>query len=165
MNDGAPGDRFLPGHRSRGTRRDASGPLTPTMCGRKWFFCPHVTDMRKSRAFTRKTGLMRRLALVAFGFGLVSISACGGEAAQAPAKRTSVFATIGSASPKTTPGAAASKPALREDASLLPRSLLFANPDRAMPLLSHDGKRISYLSNVDGVLNVWVARTSRTAKI
>jgi dipeptidyl aminopeptidase/acylaminoacyl peptidase len=26
-----------------------------------------------------------------------------------------------------------------------------------MPLLSHDGKRISYLSNVDGVLNVWVA--------
>jgi hypothetical protein len=103
---------------------------------------------------------MRRLAS---GLGLVVMaSACGGEPAQAPSKRTSVFATIGSAAPKAPP--TAPKPVPREDRSLLPRSLLFANPDRAMPLLSHDGKRISYLSDVDGVLNVWVAPLEDLAK-
>ena len=100
-----------------------------------------------------------------FGFGLLLlVSACGGESAQTPPpKRTSVFATLGSASPKAT-AAPAPKPVAREDASLLARNILFANPDRAMPLISPDGKRISYLSNVDGVLNVWVAPVGDLAK-
>ena len=108
-------------------------------------------------------GRMRRLA---FGFGLLLLaSACGGESAQsAPPKRTSVFSTLGSASPKTAAQPPAPKPVPREDATLLARGLLFANPDRAMPLISHDGKRISYLSNLDGVLNVWVAPTDDLTK-
>ncbi|MCE5208113.1 MAG: S9 family peptidase [Chloroflexi bacterium] len=41
--------------------------------------------------------------------------------------------------------------------ALIPRKLLFDNPDRAAVRISPDGTRISYLAPVDGVLNVWVA--------
>jgi dipeptidyl aminopeptidase/acylaminoacyl peptidase len=40
---------------------------------------------------------------------------------------------------------------------LIPRELLFGNPDRASPRISPDGKRIAYLAPDGGVLNVWVA--------
>jgi len=39
---------------------------------------------------------------------------------------------------------------------LIPREVLFGNPDRATPLISPDGKRMAYLAPVDDVLNVWV---------
>jgi dipeptidyl aminopeptidase/acylaminoacyl peptidase len=42
-------------------------------------------------------------------------------------------------------------------APLIPRQTLFGNPDRAGVNLSPDGKRLSFLAPVDGVLNVWVA--------
>ncbi|MCH7993016.1 MAG: S9 family peptidase [Planctomycetes bacterium] len=40
---------------------------------------------------------------------------------------------------------------------LIPRHMLFGNPDRAAVELSPDGTQISWLAAVDGVLNVWVA--------
>jgi dipeptidyl aminopeptidase/acylaminoacyl peptidase len=40
---------------------------------------------------------------------------------------------------------------------LIPRDVLFGNPDKAGPRISPDGKHLSYLAPVDGVLNVWVA--------
>ncbi len=40
---------------------------------------------------------------------------------------------------------------------LIPRKVLFGNPDRAMARLSPGGRWLSYLAPVDGVLNVWVA--------
>ncbi len=40
--------------------------------------------------------------------------------------------------------------------SLIPREVLFGNPDKALATLSPDGSRISYLAPVNGVLNVWV---------
>lgn len=40
---------------------------------------------------------------------------------------------------------------------LIPRDVLFGNPDKAAARLSPDGKYLSYLAPVDGVLNVWVA--------
>jgi len=43
-----------------------------------------------------------------------------------------------------------------EAASLIPRQLLFGNPDKASTQLSPDGVYLSYLAPVDGVLNVWV---------
>ncbi|HEY7710522.1 MAG TPA: S9 family peptidase [Candidatus Entotheonella sp.] len=43
-----------------------------------------------------------------------------------------------------------------EAASLIPRQLLFGNPDKASTQLSPDGTYLSYLAPVDGVLNVWV---------
>jgi len=38
---------------------------------------------------------------------------------------------------------------------LIPREVLFGNPEKAQPRLSPDGKRLAYLAPVDGVLNVW----------
>ena len=39
---------------------------------------------------------------------------------------------------------------------LIPRKVLFGNPDREWPAVSPDGGRVAYLAPVDGVLNVWV---------
>lgn len=41
-------------------------------------------------------------------------------------------------------------------AELIPRHLLFANPDRLSPRLSPDGTRLAFLAPAEGVLNVWV---------
>ncbi|MGD2134555.1 MAG: S9 family peptidase [Gemmatimonadales bacterium] len=41
---------------------------------------------------------------------------------------------------------------------LIPRTILFGNPERADPQLSPDGTRLSYLAPLDGVLNIWVGR-------
>src|SRR3712207_4829774 len=38
--------------------------------------------------------------------------------------------------------------------TLIPRKVLFGNPEKAQPRLSPDGKRLAYLAPVDGVLNV-----------
>jgi dipeptidyl aminopeptidase/acylaminoacyl peptidase len=40
--------------------------------------------------------------------------------------------------------------------TLIPRKLLFGNPDKTQARLSPDGKQISYLAPVNGVMNVWV---------
>jgi len=42
------------------------------------------------------------------------------------------------------------------DAKLIPRDVLFGNPQRAQARLSPDGKYLSFLAPVDDVLNVWV---------
>lgn len=39
---------------------------------------------------------------------------------------------------------------------LIPRKVLFGNPDKARPRISPDGRRLTYLAPFDGVLNVWV---------
>lgn len=44
-----------------------------------------------------------------------------------------------------------------QEAQLIPRSVLFGNPQKASARLSPNGKWISYLAPVEGFLNVWVA--------
>src|SRR4028119_1567330 len=44
--------------------------------------------------------------------------------------------------------------------TLIPREILFGNPEKAQPRLSPDGKRLAYLAPRDGVLNVWVGPAS-----
>ncbi len=40
---------------------------------------------------------------------------------------------------------------------MIPRALLFGNPEKALPQISPDGRRLAYLApNKDGVQNVWV---------
>mgnify|MGYP000849100905 CR=1 FL=1 len=39
---------------------------------------------------------------------------------------------------------------------LIPRKVLFDNPDKSGAKISPDGQRLSYLAPVDGVMNVWV---------
>lgn len=41
--------------------------------------------------------------------------------------------------------------------TLIPRKLLFGNPTRALAKLSPDGRYVSYLAPLDGVLNLWIA--------
>jgi len=47
-----------------------------------------------------------------------------------------------------------------EKTPLIPRDVLFGNPDKASVQLSPDGRQISYLAPVNGVLNVWVGPAS-----
>lgn len=52
---------------------------------------------------------------------------------------------------------------IHESPALIPRSVLFGNPDRAAARLSPNGKRLAYLAPVEGVLNVWVGPIDKPA--
>lgn len=47
---------------------------------------------------------------------------------------------------------------------LIPRKVLFGNPQRAGARISPDGKYLSYLAPVSGVLNVWVAPVDKPSE-
>src|SRR5271156_6833714 len=40
---------------------------------------------------------------------------------------------------------------------LIPREILFGNPERVSPSLSPDGTRLAWIAPREGILNVWVA--------
>ena len=40
---------------------------------------------------------------------------------------------------------------------LIPREVLFGNPERISPAISPDGTRLGWIAPHEGVLNVWVA--------
>ena len=42
------------------------------------------------------------------------------------------------------------------EAELVPRDVLFGNPEYAAPSVTPDGSKLAYLKPVDGVLNAWV---------
>ncbi|MEZ4297205.1 MAG: S9 family peptidase [Polyangiaceae bacterium] len=69
-----------------------------------------------------------------------------------------------SAPPVTTAEAAKPIPPPRVDASLVPRQVLFGNPDKASVQLSPDGKQISYLAPEGGVMNVFVGPADKPAE-
>ena len=48
-----------------------------------------------------------------------------------------------------------------QDVPLIPREILFGNPEKAAPQISPDGTRMAYLAPVDGVLNVWVGHVGQ----
>ncbi len=48
-----------------------------------------------------------------------------------------------------------------ETPALIPRAVLFGNPERSSPQISPDGKRLAYLAPLDGVLNIWVRTIGR----
>jgi dipeptidyl aminopeptidase/acylaminoacyl peptidase len=58
---------------------------------------------------------------------------------------------------RSTPQRARKPARLAQDANLIPREVLFGNPDKAAVAISPDGKKLAYLSATDGVLNVHVA--------
>jgi dipeptidyl aminopeptidase/acylaminoacyl peptidase len=43
------------------------------------------------------------------------------------------------------------------DVPLIPRRLIFGNPEKTGPVLSDDGKQVAFRAPVNGVMNVWVA--------
>ncbi|ALN55584.1 peptidase S9 [Lysobacter enzymogenes] len=50
------------------------------------------------------------------------------------------------------------------DGELIPRSALFGNPERSGAQISPDGRYLSWLAPVNGVMNVWVAPAGEPAK-
>ncbi|MEQ1754522.1 MAG: S9 family peptidase [Micropepsaceae bacterium] len=46
---------------------------------------------------------------------------------------------------------------------LIPRKILFGNPERSAPYISPDGKWLAYTAARDGVMNIWVAPVSDLA--
>ena len=49
-----------------------------------------------------------------------------------------------------------SKSPQQPETELIPRSVLFGNPERSEPAISPDGTQLAYLAPVNGVLNVWI---------
>jgi dipeptidyl aminopeptidase/acylaminoacyl peptidase len=95
---------------------------------------------------------IRRLGFsIVVGFSSLG-AACGGSApaAATPAESAGVASAANGYS-----NAPAQAP--RADAALLPRQLIFGNPERAAPRLSPDGKRLGWLAPKAGVMNVYVA--------
>jgi dipeptidyl aminopeptidase/acylaminoacyl peptidase len=79
----------------------------------------------------------RRVLAAATGAGAMMLLAAGPVHAQTPAER---------ARNAPAPGAG----------GLVPRRLLFGDPERSIARISPDGRRIAFLAPLDGVLNVWV---------
>lgn len=48
---------------------------------------------------------------------------------------------------------------MEQTTPLIPRTLLFGNPDKAQVRLSPDGQYISYIAPLSGVMNVWVQKS------
>ena len=46
---------------------------------------------------------------------------------------------------------------ITDNNQIIPRKVLFGNPDKARVSLTHDGKYILYVAPKDGVLNIWLA--------
>lgn len=94
---------------------------------------------QKSRSARRSSGgAVRTFTELALFAGLLTALAAGCDTAET----------------RVPPGAAMKSRMDQE--TLIPREVLFGNPDRAQARLSPDGKWLSYLKPVDGVLNVWV---------
>src|SRR5947207_15217120 len=51
--------------------------------------------------------------------------------------------------------------AAQENPSILPRRLIFGDPERSIVRISPDGTRIAFRAPLDGVLNLWVAPIDR----
>ena len=45
---------------------------------------------------------------------------------------------------------------LKSSDNLIPRNVLFGNPEKVSPQISPDGKKLAYIAPVNNVLNVWV---------
>jgi len=52
--------------------------------------------------------------------------------------------------------------AMTTDEKIVPRDVLFGNPEYASPMLSPDGKLLAYLRPDDGVMNVWCRTVGQT---
>ena len=85
--------------------------------------------------------------------GLSILAACQKPEPVAPAP------PLASSSPTVAQPVAPTGPksAPQADPSLLPRKLLFGNPDHLLPSLSPNGKQIAFIAPDEGVLNIWVA--------
>jgi dipeptidyl aminopeptidase/acylaminoacyl peptidase len=90
----------------------------------------------------------------------IVLLACAGGAATPAAVQPTAEQTAAASDPAGAPPAAAP----RADANLVPRQLIFGNPDHGGPRLSPDGKQLAWLAPKNGVMNVFVAPTTDPAQ-
>jgi dipeptidyl aminopeptidase/acylaminoacyl peptidase len=106
-----------------------------------------------SRGVPLARGAFSSFLVAGAAVGLTALAACGGEEVPPP-KAPEPPPPVATAAPA--PVASVEPPkAPRTDASLYPRSLFFANPTRSAPELSPDGKRLAFLAEVNGVMNLF----------
>jgi dipeptidyl aminopeptidase/acylaminoacyl peptidase len=101
--------------------------------------------------------IKRRISFVVGGLIVGALGACGGGGP--PAASPEANPGEGSAGEGASAGATAAQHPNppKADPSLLPRQLIFGNPDRTAPRVSPDGKQLAWTAPKDGVLNVFVA--------
>jgi dipeptidyl aminopeptidase/acylaminoacyl peptidase len=88
------------------------------------------------------------------------LAACGGgKAAPPPSDPGAAAGEAAASDPARTEPAPPEPPRAigTPKVDLIPRGVLFGNPERAGVRISPDGKHLSWLAPKDGVLNVWVA--------
>ena len=90
--------------------------------------------------------------------GLLVLAACGGS----PSKPVPVALPDPTPDPLSKPDQADVAPAPKQavgkpGTNLIPRALLYGNPERVAVRLSPDGKQLSWMAPKNGVMNVWVA--------
>ncbi|HVV85337.1 MAG TPA: S9 family peptidase [Kofleriaceae bacterium] len=98
-----------------------------------------------------------------------TLAACGGGGKPASTTPAAPGPTIAPApaptpSPAPTPPPPPAPPAGHPKDGLIPRSVLYGNPQKAGLQLSPDGKWYGWIAPVDGVLNVWVAPAGDLSK-
>jgi dipeptidyl aminopeptidase/acylaminoacyl peptidase len=99
--------------------------------------------------------MLKALAMTGYAFVLCSLAmvffmGCGRTVAEDEPGKAAKSEPGG----RTAGGATSEQPLA--DVPLIPRDVLFGNPQRAQGRLSPDGKWLSFLAPVNGVLNVWV---------
>jgi len=107
----------------------------------------------------------KRLSL-ALSAALLAVSACGGSQSE-PAEPQAPAQTPAQAEQPITPKKVFVAPVEAKgnpSNDLIPRDVFFGDPDRAAVQISPDGKNLSWLAPVNGVLNVWVAPRSDLSK-
>ncbi len=97
---------------------------------------------------------MNKLALIAL------IAACGGGSKSALPPEQAYQPQVPPANDPTLKAPEVEEPVVAKGTpnnNLIPRALLFGDPERAAVRISPDGKHISWLAPSNGMLNVWVA--------
>ena len=131
--------------------REASGPALlrrHLSCLRIWAI---GHDLR-SRGKQARTADMNRFDL-RIAWLLALTVGCGTAAPPPPPAPPAPPASV------STPPASPQPAPPRADTSLIPRNVLFGDPDRVRARLSPDGKHLSFIAPYEGVLNIWIAPT------
>lgn len=85
------------------------------------------------------------------------MSLCALAALAGGCSSETVAPTVGATSTQNQAGPSDTAGGTLSEVKLIPRSVLFGNPQRASARISPNGKWLSFLAPVEGILNVWVA--------
>jgi dipeptidyl aminopeptidase/acylaminoacyl peptidase len=103
--------------------------------------------------------------LAVWGLLAAMLFGCQAEKVETPTEATPAANEAEVSEAKTTTSSASTPVSQKKmDAKLIPRDVLFGNPQRAQARLSPDGKYLSFLAPVDGVLNAWVGPADDMSK-